>query len=139
MRCSKSSARWAKHATSSIPSVTATTADSVELGLVASLARPGGNVTGVISVGGSLAGKRLELLTQLIPRASRIAILRDSENRSSALIVRDTESAARSLGVVVQSVDVLGPRDFDAAFATMKRARADAVILSVNTPFIGQR
>ena len=73
------------------------------MGLVASLARPGGNVTGVISVGGSLAGKRLELLTQLIPRASRVAILRDSENRSSALIVRDpiNMKPAQTLGLTI--------------------------------------
>lgn len=129
----------AKDATSSIPIVTATTADPVELGVIANLARPGGNITGVISLSSDLAGKRLELLAQLIPRASRIAILHDPENRSSGLMVRHTESAGRSLGIVVQSVDVLGQRDFAAAFATMKRARADAVVLGANTPFIAQR
>jgi putative ABC transport system substrate-binding protein len=129
----------AKHATRSIPIVTATTADPVELGLIANLARPGGNVTGVISLSGDLVGKRLELLTQLIPGAARVGILRDPENRSSMLVARHAESASKSLGVVVQSVDVLDPKDFDAAFATMKRARADAVILGVNSPFIAQR
>ena len=129
----------AKQATSSVPIVTATTGDPVKLGLVASLARPGGNVTGVISLNSDLAGKRLELLKQLIPRASRIAILRVPENRSSVLSVRDTEHASRSLGVAVQIVDARDPRDFDAAFLTMKRARADAVILGVNTPFIAER
>jgi putative ABC transport system substrate-binding protein len=93
----------------------------------------------VISLNSDLAGKRLELLKQLIPHASRIAILRDPENRSSVLSVRDTEHAGRSLGVAVQIVDARDPRDFDAAFLTMKRARADAVILGVNTPFIAER
>jgi putative ABC transport system substrate-binding protein len=128
-----------KQATSSIPVVTATTGDPVQLGLVAHLARPGGNVTGVTSLNSDLTGKRLELLKQLIPRASRIAVLRDPDNRVSVLTVRDAESVAKSLGVVVHSVDARDQRDFDAAFLTMKRARADGVILGVNTPFIGDR
>jgi len=129
----------AKQATNSIPIVTATLGDPVELGLAASLARPGGNVTGVISLIAVLTGKRLELLTQLIPRASRVAILRDPENRSSARTVSDAESAGKSLGVVVQAVAVRGPRDLDAAFLAMKRAHTDAVILGENTRFIADR
>jgi ABC-type uncharacterized transport system substrate-binding protein len=126
----------AKRATSSIPIVTATGVDPVGLGLVATLARPGGNVTGVISLASELAGKRLELLKQLIPRASRVAILRDPDNRASALDMRDTETAARPVGVVLHSVGVRGPKDFDAAFLAIKRARAEAVILLGNTEFI---
>jgi putative tryptophan/tyrosine transport system substrate-binding protein len=129
----------AKQATNSIPIVTATGGDPVEVGLAASLARPGGNVTGVISLIGELAGKRLELLKQLIPRASRVAFLRDPDNRSSALNLRDTENAAKSLGVVVQGVAVRGPKDLDAAFLAMRRARTDAVILGENTVFIAER
>ena len=125
----------AKQATNSIPIVMATGGDPVELGLVAGLARPGGNVTGVISLISQLTGKRLELLKQLIPRASRVAILRHPDNRSSALSLRDAESAAKSLGVVVQGVSVRGPRDFDAAFLAMKRAHTDAVIFGENTRF----
>jgi len=82
----------ATQATNSIPIVTATGADPVELGLVASLARPGGNVTGVFSMSNELAGKRLELLKQLIPRVSRVAFLRDSDNRASALNLREVGS-----------------------------------------------
>ncbi len=93
----------------------------------------------MISLIAQLAGKRLELLKQLIPQASRIAILRDPDNRSSALSLRGAESAAKSLGVVVQGVGVRGPRDFDAAFLAMKRARTDAVILAENTRFIADR
>jgi ABC-type uncharacterized transport system substrate-binding protein len=129
----------AKQATSSIPIVTATGVDPVELGLAASLARPSGNVTGVVSVSNELYGKRLELLKQFIPRASRVAILRDPANRSSLLSLRDAESAAKSLGVVVQRFSARGPSDLDAAFLSIKRARADAVLLGENTAFIVAR
>ena len=129
----------AKRATSSIPIVTATTPDPVRLGLVASLARPGGNVTGLISLSSDLGGKRLELLKQILPRAARVAVLGDPDNRSSEFIMDGAESVAKSLRVVVQSVDARSQADFDAAFSAMKRARADAVILAVNTPFIAHR
>jgi putative ABC transport system substrate-binding protein len=129
----------AKEATSSIPIVTATGGDPVAMGLAASLGRPGGNVTGVISLIGELSGKRLELVKQLIPRASRVAFLRDPDNRSSALSLRDAESVAKSLGVVVQAFGVRSAKDLDAAFVAMKRARADAVILGENTVFIADR
>ena len=128
-----------KRATSSIPIVFATAPDPVRLGLVTSLARPGGNVTGVISLSSELGGKRLELLKQIVPKASRIAVLVDSENRSSEFILSDAESRAKSLGVTVQKVDARGPKEFDAAFLAMKRARADAVALAVNTPFVAHR
>jgi putative tryptophan/tyrosine transport system substrate-binding protein len=129
----------AKQATISIPIVMATGGDPVALGLVAGLAWPGGNVTGVISLISQLTGKRLELLKQLLPRASRVAVLRHPENRSSALSLRDAASAGKSLGIVVQGVSVRGLEDFEAAFLAMKRARADAVILSENTRFLADR
>ena len=129
----------AKQATSSIPIVMATGGDPVELGLVASLARPGGNVTGVISLIRQLTGKRFELLKQLIPRASRVALVRDPENRSSALSAREAASVAKSLGVVVEVVNVRGPKDLDTAFLAMKRSRTDAVIFAENTLFIADR
>ena len=129
----------AKQATSSVPIVMATGGEPVELGLATGLARPGGNVTGVISLIGQLTGKRLELLKQVIPRVSRVAILRDPENRSSALTVRDAESAGKSLGVVMQAVEVRGPRELDAAFVAVKRAHADAVLLGENTRVIADR
>jgi ABC-type uncharacterized transport system substrate-binding protein len=93
----------------------------------------------VISLITELAGKRLELLKQLIPRASRVAILRDPDNRVSADTVRGAESVAKSLGLTVHSVDARGPGDFDAAFLAMKRARADAMILGENTVYIAHR
>jgi putative ABC transport system substrate-binding protein len=131
--------RAAKETTSSIPIVTATGGDLVAMGLAASLARPGGNVTGVISLINQLTEKRLELIKQLVPRASRVAILRDPDNRSSALSVRDAERVAKPLGVVVQEVAVRGPGDLETAFSTMKRARADALILGENTRFGAER
>ena len=129
----------AKQETSSIPIVTASGSDPVELGLVASLARPGGNVTGVTSIQSELAGKRLELLKQLLPRASRVAILWDSDNRASALGVRETEAGAKALGIVLQSAVARGPKDFDAAFSAMKRDRAEAVIVANSPAFTGDR
>jgi putative ABC transport system substrate-binding protein len=128
-----------KRATSSIPIVFATSPDPVRLGLVPSLARPGGNVTGVTSLSPELSGKRLELLKQTLPRASRIAVLNDPENRSSEFILHGVESVAKSLDVVVQTVDVRGQNEFDAAFSSMKRSHADAAILGVNTPFLAYR
>ena len=135
---SSEAALAAKQATSSIPIVTATGGDPVASGLTASLARPGGNITGVTSLINELAGKRLELLKQLIPRVSLVAALRDPDNRSSALAV-PSESAGKALGVVVRAFEVRRPRDLDAAFRAMKRAHADAVIFGENTLFLADR
>ena len=126
----------AKQGTSSIPIVTATGPDPVELGLAASLARPGGNVTGMTSISSELSAKRLELLKELIPQVSRVAALSDRTARGSALNVRDTEVAARSLGIALQSVAVRpDPRDYDAAFVAIKRAGAGAVIVVQSSAF----
>lgn len=136
---SSQAALAAKRATNSIPIVTATGVDPVALGLVASLARPGGNVTGVTSIASELGGKRLELLKQLIPRASRVAVLRDVDNHASALQLRDTETAARAMGVVVHGVGVRGLENFDAAFLAIMRDHSEAVILLENTVFMANR
>jgi len=135
---SSEAALAAKQVTSSIPIVTATGGDPVALGLVTSMARPGGNITGMTSLINELAGKRLELLKELIPRASRVASLRDPDNRSSALSV-PSESAGHALGVVVRSFDVRSPSELDAAFLAMKGARMDAVIFGENTLFLANR
>jgi ABC-type uncharacterized transport system substrate-binding protein len=126
----------AKQVTSSIPIVTATGPDPVELGLVASLGRPGGNVTGMTSISSELSAKRLGLLKELIPHVSRVAAFWDRAARGSALAVRDTEVAARSLGIALQSVAVRpDPRDYDAAFVAMKRDGAGAVIVVQSAAF----
>jgi putative tryptophan/tyrosine transport system substrate-binding protein len=136
---SSEAALAAKQATSTIPIVMATGGDPVQLGLAASLARPGGNVTGVISLIRQLTGKRFEMLKQLIPRASRLALVRDPENRSSALSEREAAGVKKSLGVAVQVVNVRGPKDLAPAFEAMKRARIDAVVFAENTEFIAER
>src|SRR5262249_36782009 len=135
---SSEAALAAKQVTSTIPIVTATGSDPVGLGLVTSVARPGGNITGMTSLINELAGKRLELLKQLIPRASRVASLRDPDNRSSAQSVPPA-SAGKALGIAVQRFDVRSPRELDAVFLAMKRARVDAVIFGENTLFLADR
>jgi ABC-type uncharacterized transport system substrate-binding protein len=127
----------AKQATSSIAIVTANGPDPVELGLAESLARPGGNVTGMTSISSELSAKRLGLLKELIPHVSRMAALSDRTARGSALNVRDTEAAARSLGIAVQSVAVRpDPKEYDAAFLAMKRGGAGAVIVVQSSAFL---
>jgi len=126
----------AKQVTSSIPIVTATGPDPVELGLATSLARPGGNVTGMTSISSELSAKRLGLLKELIPQVSRVAALWDRAARGSALAVRDTEVAARSLGIALQSVAVRpDSRDYDGAFVAMKRDGARAVVVVQSSAF----
>jgi putative ABC transport system substrate-binding protein len=126
----------AKQATSSIPIVTANGPDPVELGLAETLARPGGNVTGMTSISSELSAKRLGLLKELIPHVSRMAALSDRAARGSALNVRDTEVAARSLGIALQSVAVRpDPKEYDAAFVAMKRDGAGAVIVVQSSAF----
>jgi len=136
---SSEAALAAKRATATIPVVTATGVDPVELGIVASLARPGGNVTGVFSLSNELVVKRVELLKQMMPRVFRLAVVLNPDNRASALTARVVERAAKPLGVAVQIVDVRTPKELDAAFAAMKRARADAVLLLENTAFFAER
>jgi putative ABC transport system substrate-binding protein len=126
----------AKQATSAIPIVTANGPDPVELGLAETLARPGGNVTGMTSISSELSAKRLGLLKELIPHVSRMAALSDRAARGSALNVRDTEVAARSLGIALQSVAVPpDPKEYDAAFVAMKRGGAGAVIVVQSSAF----
>jgi putative tryptophan/tyrosine transport system substrate-binding protein len=129
----------AKRATTSIPIVMATGADPVALGLAAGLAHPGGNVTGVISLIAQLIVKRLELLKQLMPHASRIAVMRDPNNRPSAFSLGEAETAAKSFGVIVHGINVRSPSDLDGAFVAMKRSGTDAVIFAENTRFIANR
>lgn len=120
-------APFAKNATRSIPIVMAVSNDPVEAGLVASLARPGGNVTGLTFLLSDLAAKRLELLHEIAPRASRIAVLWNPEHADPDF--KETQAAAPTLGVRIVSLEVRRPEDFDAAFQTALRERADALIV----------
>jgi ABC-type uncharacterized transport system substrate-binding protein len=121
--------RAAKQATNTIPIVIVTGIDPIASGWVASLARPGGNITGVATLAQELNGKRLELLTEVVPRLSRVAVLWTPNDRSAAINFREYEAAARALKVQLQSVE--GRRedpDVEAAFQTAVKARAGALI-----------
>jgi putative tryptophan/tyrosine transport system substrate-binding protein len=118
----------AKRATSTIPIVMGAAGDPVGSGLVASLARPGGNVTGMSLMAPDLGGKRLELLKELLPRLVRVAVLWNAANPYPAIVFKETHAAGRTLGVEVQSLEVRSPDDFDGAFETARRQRPDALI-----------
>ena len=119
----------AKEATSTIPIVMTTGADPVAIGLIASLARPGGNITGLTSVSTDLAGKRLELLKETVPRLTRVGILWNPADPGSTAVFKETETVARSLGVQVQSLEVRSPNDFESAFKAATGGRAHALII----------
>jgi putative ABC transport system substrate-binding protein len=123
-------ARFAKEATGTIPIVMGNADDDpVRHGLVASLARPGGNVTGFTNIGSALAGKRLELLKETVPKVSRVAILWDSRGPGGAGHARETTIAAPALGVQLQPVEVQGADELENAFQTATKARAEALIV----------
>ena len=126
----------AKQATTTIPIVMTTAGDPLGSGLVASLARPGGNVTGMSLMAPDLGAKRLELLKELLPRLSRVAVLWNAANPYSALVFKQTQDGGRTLGIDVQSLDVRGPDDFDGTFEAARRLRPDALI-TVEDPLTG--
>jgi putative ABC transport system substrate-binding protein len=132
-------AQAAKGATASIPIVMATGGDPVGLGLVASLARPGGNVTGVTTLSRELSGKRLEVFREALPQVSRMAMLWHRTARIDALTRRETEEAARTLGIPLKAYSVDGPDDFDRAFGAVVADRAGAVIFTTSPLFFGHR
>ena len=129
----------AKLATTSIPIVFIATEDPVRLGLVASLARPGGNLTGINIFSAELVAKRLELVRELLPSATRIAVLIRPTGPSSEATLRDIEPAAHVLGLQVQVLNASTPREIDAAFATLVRERLDALFLGADPFFTSRR
>ena len=118
----------AKRATSTIPIVMTAAGDPLGSGLVASLARPGGNVTGMSLMVPDIGGKRLELLKELLPRLSRVAVLWNVANPYPAIVFKETQAAGQRLGIEVQSLEVRGPDDFDGAFDAARKRRPDALI-----------
>jgi len=118
--------RAAQHATASIPIIMCIADDAVKQGFVPSLARPGGNITGMASFASELAGKRLELLREATPRVSRVALLWNPPG-SSPDFMKGTQMAARSLGVTLQSVEIRTRDDFERAFASVLKGRAEAL------------
>ena len=119
----------AKAATTTIPIVMALISDPVGAGLVASLARPGGNVTGLSTVSQDLSGKRLELLKETIPKVSRVAVLYDPNDPAKVAEFKETEVAARPLRVQLQSLQVRSIDEFEAAFKGATRAKAGSVLV----------
>ena len=128
--------RAAKQATATIPIVMAYDIDPVGNGFVASLAHPGGNITGLSSLGPELSGKQLELLKEIVPKLSRVAVLGNSTQPGNAQSLRETEAAAREFKVQLQLLDVLEPKDIETAFQAAAKARTDAVLVLGN-PFLG--
>jgi putative ABC transport system substrate-binding protein len=122
-------ARAAKNATSTIPIVMALSTDPVGQGLIASLARPGGNVTGMSDNAIDLSAKRLELLKEAVPTASRIAVLWNTEDRAMTQRYREIDRAAQALALSIQPLGVRQPDDFERVFSEMNRERPDAMIM----------
>ncbi len=122
-------ARAAKRATHTIPIVMATSGDPVAVGLVASLARPGGNVTGNTILAPDLNGKRLELIKDLVPGISRIAVLANPTNPITAVDIKAAQAAAKGLGVSLQVLEVREHNDFDRAFTAARESGAGALLV----------
>src|SRR5262245_34550798 len=121
-----------KRYTQTIPIVMVNTTDPVGTGLIASLARPGGNVTGLTNTSSELSGKRLELLREAAPGLSRVAVLWNPDIRGAVLDYKGTESAARALRLEPQSVEVSHAEDFDRAFSAVTSQRAQAIVVLPN-------
>jgi putative ABC transport system substrate-binding protein len=123
--------RAAKEATSTIPIVMSQDIDPVGNGFVVSLARPGGNITGLATLAPEISGKRLELLKEIIPRLSRVAVLGTSSQPGNAQQLKETEFTAQAFGIKLQYLDVLSPKDIEPAFRESSKGRADAVVMMV--------
>jgi ABC-type uncharacterized transport system substrate-binding protein len=119
----------AKNATQTIPIIIPTALDPVGTGLVASLARPGGNITGLSSLAPELSGKRLELLKEIVPGMTRVAVLWNPANPANASVWKETQAAACALGLQLQSQEVRGPQDLESAFALTAKARPNALLV----------
>ena len=121
--------RAAKKATTTIPIVMTSVGDPVALGIVSSLDRPGGNITGLTQMSPDLTGKRLELLKELLPKITRVGFIWDSDNPGMRLRFKTAQAAAAGLGITVQSLDVRSPNDLATAFAAGTNKHLDALVL----------
>jgi len=128
----------AKNATQTIPIVFASVSDPIANGLVSSLARPGGNVTGPSQMSADLSGKRLELLKEVVPRLAHIAILQDPGPQSEVAL-KETQLAARALGIRLTVFDVRGPNDFDGAFLEIAKKRPNGLVVLSSPMILGER
>jgi putative ABC transport system substrate-binding protein len=125
------STRAAKEATTTIPIVMAQDRDPVGSGFVASLARPGGNITGFSRVAPELSGKQLELLKEIVPKLSRLAIFGTSTTLGTAQALKEIELVAVDLGMTLHYLDVLNPKDIETAFRAAGNGRSDAVLMMI--------
>ncbi len=121
--------RAAKEATSTIPIVMTFDNDPVGNGFIASLARPGGNITGLSTLAPELSSKQLELLKEIVPKLSRVAILGNSTNPGNALALREVEVAAKTFGLKLQYLDLLDPKAIETAFRTASKGGAEAIVV----------
>jgi putative tryptophan/tyrosine transport system substrate-binding protein len=130
----------AKAATTTIPIVFITPEDPVRLGLVPSLSRPGGNLSGINLLSGELQAKRLELLRQLVPRVARVAVLVNQANvENTETTIRDVEAAARDIGLQIQILQASSSGEINAAFATLAREQVDALFVGTDPFFTSRR
>lgn len=128
-----------KKATSTVPLVMVAVGDPVGTGLVPSLARPDGNLTGLSSVAPDLEGKRLELLREIVPSVSRIAVFINSVNPFHATSMRQAQNAGKTLGIKVQQYDIRKSEDLDGAFAAIRKERPDALLILADRVFLHNR
>jgi putative tryptophan/tyrosine transport system substrate-binding protein len=133
------STRAAKEATVTIPVVMTQDPDPVGNGFIASLARPGGNITGLSNLVSDLSGKQLELLKETIPKLSRVAVLGTSTIPGHAQLLREVELSAEAFRVKLQYLDVLGPKDIEPAFRAAGKGRAGALLVLASPVFFSQR
>ena len=131
--------RYVKEATAVIPIVMGVDDDPVGNGFVASLARPGGNITGLATLAPELSGKQLELLKEIIPSLSRVAVLGNSTQPATAQSLREVELAAGALGIKLQYLDVLSPEDIETVFRAASKGRAGAVLVLRAAVFFSHR
>jgi putative ABC transport system substrate-binding protein len=129
----------ARDATATIPIVIVVSADPVAAGLVKSLARPGGNVTGVFNFGGDVGPKHLEMLRAIVPRLAKVAVLGNPANAGYEGMVRNVRAAATKAGVTMVTAQARTEPEIDAAFAAIERERAGAVIVALDPLYIQQR
>jgi len=126
----------AKEATATIPIVMVQGGDPVGSGFVASLARPGGNITGLATLRPELSGKRLELLKEVAPKLSRVALFASSASPEHAQVLKEAELAAGTLAVKLQFLDIRSPKDFETSFQAALKARAEAILVRVRGPIL---
>jgi putative ABC transport system substrate-binding protein len=129
----------AKKATGTIPIVMVGVGDPVGLGLIASLARPGGNVTGLSFDAGMEIGKGLEILKETLPKVRRVAVLSNPANPGQPTAMKNVKAAAQSLGVELRFLEARGPDEFDGAFVTMAKERVEALLVVTDSTFYIQR